>query len=64
MICKPEDAKLFQCCAMPKTCEGKNCMAWKDHCAEDMSVDPPKIRGLSMPRRLVADGKGYCGLCE
>ncbi|MGZ8220071.1 MAG: hypothetical protein ACXWT0_00335 [Methylobacter sp.] len=56
MICKPEEAKNYQCCAMPKACEGDKCMAWRGwYQAEGGSVKAPS-------QFSAAPDKGCCGL--
>lgn len=60
MICKPEDAKNYRCCAMDKPCDGDRCMAWRDEFAEDKAA--PKM--LLEPFPLKNTGRGYCGLAR
>jgi len=60
MICKPEEAHWYECCMMPKKCDGASCMAWKVYYAagiQETSQDgfPPP------PPKAVKTDKGYCG---
>lgn len=60
MICKPEEAKNYHCCAMPKMCEGDKCMAWKTYYApgeqqKGSNGFPPP------PPKPVKTDMGYCG---
>jgi hypothetical protein len=50
MICKPEEAKDYQCCTMQKACEGNKCMAWRVWHETDKAS------------AKIATDKGYCGL--
>ncbi len=61
MICKPEEAKDYKCCAMDKNCEGPACMAWRTEVKQ--SVEIRKSR-LPLPPQFEATGRGYCGLAH
>jgi hypothetical protein len=61
MICKPEDAGLFDCCIMLKKCTGKECMAWKDYYVHgEHKYKPDGFVPRPPPEKIKTD-KGYCG---
>ena len=62
MIVDPKEAADYKCCAMPKQCQGPECMAWRVHFVRIASPVPAGARVPYMPSTPVDSGKGYCGL--
>lgn len=56
---KPDDARNFECCAMPKKCEGDNCMAWTWQLRD--VINPLSKPRFPLPLSTEHTGFGYCG---
>lgn len=61
MITTHEEAVTKKCCTLDRSCQGKDCMAWREEVVEQevLKEYPGGSRIISVPELT---GKGYCGL--